>query len=303
MGGKNSSTMSLRTGDKNAGSGPMTQDAARRASASLTHDPSDSKAGLFNRHKVYTDMSFGELKDARHNLRYKHQLETFAKYSEQLLRLCENASERAEITLQLADAQFDAGRFDKASDNYNTFYQLYPGHSKTEYALYRAITSASMRILSADRDQTQTHETLELSQAFLERPLFTKYRKEVEKLRTDCYRRLLESELSICEFYIKRGNTKSAETRLSEAKTTLLPHVPDMEAAVASHEGKLNEEVMKVQEKQQQMAQPKQSPPGGKGSNQPRPHLAKGKMQKQRLAKSIKQAAGPQKRTRLAQRF
>jgi len=197
-----------------------------------------SESKLFkSTRKTFRDMSFDELKVARTH--HKVHSDTHVKYTERMLTLCDEAAARAELLLELADGMRVLGKLDIAAARYTEFSQFYPGHAKTEYALYRAIDCSFKRTKSFDRDQSRTMDTVELANTFLERQAFTTHRADVEQIRTACYERLIASELNVCDFYFKANKMHAVERRLETVRTTMLKFAPEMEKEVALMEGRL----------------------------------------------------------------
>jgi len=190
-----------------------------------------SQSKLFkSTRKTFKDMSYDELKEAR--AKQKPDTETFIKYTERMVSLCDDAAERADLVLELADGLREIGKLDPAAARYAEFSQFYPGHAKTEYALYRAVDCSFKRTRTFDRDQSKTLDTIELANTFLERPGFAGHRDDVEKIRTACYERLIASELNVCDFYLKAEKIHAVERRIDSIKTTMLKFAPEMEEQV-----------------------------------------------------------------------
>ena len=197
-----------------------------------------SESKLFkSTRKTFRDMSFDELKVARTN--HKQHSDTYVKYTERMMTLCDEAAARAELLLELADGTRVLGKLDIAAARYTEFSQFYPGHAQTEYALYRAIDCSFKRTRSFDRDQSKTMDTIELANTFLERQAFETHRADVEQVRTACYERLIASELNVCDFYLKANKMHAVERRLETVRTTMLKFAPEMEKEVDSMASRL----------------------------------------------------------------
>jgi len=154
------------------------------------------------------------------------------KYLEQMIKLCTDVNTISDHLLEIADVLYMDGQYEKAARFYNDFVSLYPGKEKVEYALYRAIASSFTCILSPDRDQTKTEETLALTHIFLKQELFITYKEQVLELQKKCQQHLVDSELNICNYYIKRGNVKQAQKRLDKIRHTWLPQLPSIEESL-----------------------------------------------------------------------
>lgn len=138
------------------------------------------------------------------------------KYLKRILTLCTDANLLAGHMLQLADLLFENESYQKAVKVYREFISLYPGSKRIEYALYQAISASFKSTHSPDRDQTPTHETIELANTFLSRgDIFNTYATEVTTIRNECYKKLVESELNVCSFYRSRKQDEWVEKRIA----------------------------------------------------------------------------------------
>ena len=170
------------------------------------HIRKKNKSGYLARHskqeakRTLSVMTYEELKQAKDRQIAANNTEAAIKYIERMLKLCDDINEIAALMIDLADLYFDNGDLTKAGTLYTEFTRMYPGNKKTEYALYRGILSSFYSTLTIDRDQSMTHKTIELSDQFLGRDLFTQYKDEVEKIRQQCYQKVVESEFNVCDF-------------------------------------------------------------------------------------------------------
>lgn len=186
----------------------------------------------WGKQKTISMMNYLELKEAKE----KHQLaknnEAVIIFIERMLKLCDDINEIANLMIELANLYYDQGNLEKAGRLYLDFEKLYPGNIHAEYALYRAILCTFYGILTIDRDQSKTQEAVELANKFLSRDVFSQYKKEVSDIRTQCYQKLIESELYICNYYLNKSSFKAVQNRLKNIRLTLLTHAPDMEVKV-----------------------------------------------------------------------
>ncbi len=180
--------------------------------------------------KTFSTMSYEELVVTKNKQVKAGNQDIAIKYLEHMMKLCNDVQMLGEHLVELADLLFDGGKFDKASLIYNEFTNLYPGNDNIEYALYRAVLCMFYCTLDAERDQTKTEETIALANTFLERKqLFTQYQDEVIKIRTQCHHKLIESEFNICDFYVHKSSSKSADRRLKSLREEWLDKVPEIE--------------------------------------------------------------------------
>lgn len=192
-------------------------------------------------HKVYTDMTFDELIVAKDRKLAAKDYDATLKYLEQLLKICTDIDKAALLMVEYADLLFEQGELTKASKVYTEFTHLYPGHTRHEYVLYRAIICSFYTTLSSDRDQTATENALSFAQNFLDNPTYKTYTKEVADIQTQCFKKVVKSELDICNFYLNQGSYKAVEQRLAALKTEYVPKVPDIEPDVLAMELELAE--------------------------------------------------------------
>jgi outer membrane assembly lipoprotein YfiO len=193
------------------------------------------------RGRTYQDFEYEELTRAKNVQVTKGNNSVAIKYLEQMMKLCNNMALLADHLLEISDLFFADGQFQKASHLYARYCELYPGSEKQEYALYRSITSSFACILSVDRDQTKTEETLALTEEFLQQDHFTAYKNEVTAIQTQCYEQLAASECNICNFYLTRGKLAAAEKRLKRIRSTWLPKLPTLEPNIITLETQLSE--------------------------------------------------------------
>lgn len=189
--------------------------------------------------KIFTEMNYDELVIAREGQQKSKNMDAVIKYTERMLKLCDDIEKTAEHMIELADLLYDNGETKKAGTLYAEFSKLYPGNAKTEYALHRAINCSFYNTLSHDRDQQPTHETIQLADDFLSRTTFKEYRKQVLDIRLQCYQRVVQSELNVCDFYLKSRKPKVVERRLNRIRSEWLAKIPEMESDILSYELRL----------------------------------------------------------------
>ncbi|MCA9770407.1 outer membrane protein assembly factor BamD [Candidatus Dependentiae bacterium] len=195
---------------------------------------------LIKKRKTISAMDYNELKKRKIQLTKNKDTEGTIKYLQKMIPLCQDLKELRDIMLELADLLFDTGKLQEAEKLYREFSKLYPSDVNTEYTLYKAILCCFYKTLDTSRDQTKTQETLELVDQFLERErVFTHYTAEVKKIGSTCNQKLAEAQLSVIDFYIKRGNYQSAHHRIANVKKEFLSAVPEIEVQLLHFEYKL----------------------------------------------------------------
>lgn len=179
--------------------------------------------------KTMRSMNFVELAKRKQELLSFGDAFTAIKYVEKMIPLCDDLEMKGELILELADLNFECGYLKVAEARYKEFADLYPGAAKTEYALYKAITTSFAQTLAIDRDQTKTNETLKLIDDFFARhSVFTNYDKQVEQVKQQCWEKLFESELYVARFYISiRQNSIAAQKRMTLIEDKYLDKLPD----------------------------------------------------------------------------
>jgi len=240
----------LPQADENASRKKRMRKSSKKKSASNTQ----------KRAETYLDMEYEQLIRAKDAQKAKHNNTATIKYLEQLLKIGTDITFVAEHLLELADTLFADKQLQKAGLVYTQYCSLYPGSEKKEYALYRSLECSFSCILSFDRDQTKTEETLALTELFLIQEHFTTYRTEVMHIQQQCYAQLAASECNICKFYLDRGKIKAAEKRIQKIRSSWLPTLPTLEPEIISLETQLNEQKEMIEllnSKNMQLAQNK----------------------------------------------
>jgi outer membrane protein assembly factor BamD len=192
---------------------PSTDSQSQKSRMRKTEGKKQEKAS------TYKDFTYEKLEVEKTKRTEQQDYSTAIKYAEQMIKKClpddpNYVVKVSALLLEIADLLFKDSQYLKASQRYAEFAALNPGSDQIEYALYRAIESSSFCLNIADRDQTKTEETLALADSFLKQDHFTTYASQVNAIRHTCLTRLIESELSICSFYMRRQRLQSAEKRI-----------------------------------------------------------------------------------------
>lgn len=170
------------------------------------------------------------------------------KQLERLVIVMEDIHELKKYRLELADSYFQTGEFEKAGKLYSQYLEYYPGSDQREYVEYKAILCRFYTTLQSDRDQTKTKETLTLIQKYLEKAdFYTTHIQDVQQIQDEIYAKLIESEMEIIQFYMRRNKYKAAETRLVHIKNNFLnyaqkyePDILKVEVQLADAQGHTN---------------------------------------------------------------
>jgi outer membrane protein assembly factor BamD (BamD/ComL family) len=209
--------------------------------------------------KTLRYMTYEETKEGKDKLLAVGNYFVALKYQERMLKLCDDLNELEALFLEYADTHRSCNHYDKAAVLYSDFVNSYPGSNNTEYALYQAIVCTSHLIFDAERDQTNTHKTIELANTFLEKAdLFAQYKDKVAEIRTNCYKLLARSEYTIYHFYEYAGDYIQAQRRLEGLRVDWIEKLPELEPEllVLEHNmAKKQHNTQKAQEKELALAQ------------------------------------------------
>lgn len=181
-------------------------------------------------------MNYQELREAAAYAVAQGDKQKAIMYKKRMIALCETPEDLCGLTLDIADYLYDTQDAVLAGKMYLEFTKLYPGNEHVEYAYHRAIVCSYAQTLDPDRDQTKTKETLELAEAFLTRPLFVKWRDAVKTIKTQCQKKLFDSEMGIVAFYTGRGDYKTALRRVDQIRVAFTPIMPEAEIYLLASE-------------------------------------------------------------------
>ncbi len=188
--------------------------------------------------KFLSTMSYEEIRVTKNKMAKEGNRFGAIKYIKKMIPQCTDLEELRELTLEVADLLFDDGKLQEAGRMYDEFTKLYPGSDSVEYAAYKAILCNFYDILDAERDQSKTHETITLTENFLQRTdVFKTHTKDVQRIAHTCNQRLVDSEFNIIDFHLKvRENLKAAKKRLDDIKKDFLAMLPEIEPRILEYE-------------------------------------------------------------------
>ncbi len=113
---------------------------------------------------------------------------------------------RQDAKLGVGDSYLGEGRLDSlilSVNEFREFLQFFPLSPRADYAQYRLALAQSKQMLSAERDQTATHETMAEVQRFRENFPNSDYGPEVDKIYRAARERLSESEFHVGRLYFR----------------------------------------------------------------------------------------------------
>lgn len=116
--------------------------------------------------------------------------------------------------LEIAEAHFNAERYDDALMAYDEFVRLYPGNINIPYAKFKEALCYYNQISPADRDQSATKKAIEKFEKLIKDYPDSPYAVKSYQYLKFCRKRLAEQEIFVANFYLKSGKYSSAERRL-----------------------------------------------------------------------------------------
>lgn len=123
--------------------------------------------------------------------------------------------------LRLGDVYFEQEKWLEAADSYDFYLRFHPRHEKNAYAWFRIAKSYVNAIpkeffflpKSYVKDQTATHEALEALARYVEQYPTDEFIEEAKKMKSDLRTQLALRDMSIAEYYLRRGKVKGAKAR------------------------------------------------------------------------------------------
>lgn len=142
--------------------------------------------------------------------------------------------------LEFADAHFQMNHLEIASLYYEDFLTLYPSSKEAQYAAFKSIGCMFQLSLDADRDQTNTKKTIALAKEFLKQHPDHELAQEVVEILANCYKRLIDHEIYVFNFYLKRKKYTPARMRLDFIAKTFDGLIPTLDEQVKALEKQLD---------------------------------------------------------------
>lgn len=179
--------------------------------------------------KPIPDMTFEQLNCAKEYAIQLGQLEDATQYLERILIITEDQQVLKSGRLELADVYFDMGKFEQAGKMYGEYVIFYPGSTYREYAEYKAILCRFYQTLEHDRDQSKTKDTLDMIQAYLDESGSKEYVHEIKNIQKLCYKKLVDQELYVVNFYTKKKSFEAAQHRINTVRNLYGKKIDDLE--------------------------------------------------------------------------
>lgn len=155
---------------------------------------------------------------------------------------------------KLADCYFNLEEYPAAKELYEHYASTYPSDSLAEHAKYKAIYAQFKQILPADLDQKNTESTIQLCKEYQYDLNNKAYRSEINTIYNACVNRLIEKEIYVYNFYLKRNSLSSARKRLDYIKTTYLTKDNNLEPQFLYLECQLAKKENKTEVLQQKLS-------------------------------------------------
>lgn len=195
--------------------------------------------------KKVEDMSFDEIKQKTLSFLEKEKKGLAIEYLEKMIAQNPDHQDISNYKLKLADLYFDTGSLESAYQMYENFIQFYPSDMSAEYAYYRSILSKFYDTLRIDCDQSTTENTISLCKQYLSNSFFKQYKDDVNDILNTCERKLIDKEVYVYNFYLKKGKYEAARSRLKYIKDNYLEKKPEIEARLLFLECKLDQKLKK----------------------------------------------------------
>lgn len=196
--------------------------------------------------KSKEELSFEELKTnavvALKNKKYQDAAEML----ETMIARFSDRPDIAKYKLALAQIYDKEERFPSSFELYNHYSQFYPGDLRAETAKYRAVTAKFNQTLRDDCDQTITAEAIKLCDEYLAAYSNQKHAKRVQDIKFTCQQKLVNKEIYVFNFYLKRGKYEAAGIRLKQLERDFLSKDKSLDAQLLYLKCKLAQKTKKT---------------------------------------------------------
>jgi len=141
---------------------------------------------------------------------------------EQLMLRYPDTPDIAKYKILLAEQYFKTERYASAQELYDHFQHFYPADDRAEYAKYKSILAMYNQTLHRDCDQSETERAIRLCHEYLQNLNFKQYQKDVFDIQNTCEQKLIDKEIYVYNFYLKRGECDAARNRLKHLTNRFL---------------------------------------------------------------------------------
>ena len=216
--------------------------------------------------KPTKSMSFDDALLAQSYYRDAKELEMVIKCGERILAVGGNQETLRRTRLELAELSLEQEKHKAAIKHAEDYLMYYPGTKESKKARFITLDATYKLQRHSLRDQQKTRETIEKSEAFIEKyPQDTEYLSTVHDMRSKSYLKLIRSELNIIDtqlnafHYAKSpASLGAANKRLTYLKEKYLPHAPEAHQKIVELEivlAKASNKPELAQEKQEELKQ------------------------------------------------
>lgn len=187
--------------------------------AALALAPSAAKVAR----KSIASMSIEELRIAKDFYLAEHTFEPAVTALERLIALSTSAKELEEATLQLAYLQFEEGNFEKARTLFADYSTRFPGGTHLAQVRHDEMRAHFLDAKTvAMRDQTRTRAAVALGESFLsDYGDSNSYADSVKEMLKVCYRRLIDSEVRVAQFYLNSHTYDPRDSAIAAARARI----------------------------------------------------------------------------------
>ncbi len=143
-------------------------------------------------------------------------------YFRRLIDTYPRSQHRANAKLGIGDSYLGEGRVDSlilGANEFREFLNLAPHSERADYAQYRLAYATSKQMLSPQRDQTATRETLVELERFRQNYPNSKYRPDADKLYRQARDRLSDHEFEVGRFHFRQRMYAGALARFTGVMT------------------------------------------------------------------------------------
>jgi outer membrane protein assembly factor BamD len=160
---------------------------------------------------------------------------------EKMMEMYPENSEISKHRLSLADLYFAKKEYASAYNCYRNFYKKNPSDPKADYASYRSVLCKFYQTFGIKRDPTNIKKTIKRCEKHLAENNFldTKYDREIKDIKYTCNKMLVDREIYIFNFYLRKKKYKSAKNRLKYIREEFSSKYPHMEPQILYLESKL----------------------------------------------------------------
>jgi outer membrane protein assembly factor BamD len=126
--------------------------------------------------------------------------------------------------LRMADAMYENGDYDEASEAYDEFERLHPKNPEIPYVIYQKGMCQFRQVRTIDREQGHTLKAKEEFERLVSRFPRDEYAHKARKHIRECLIFLAENEMYVANYYYRMGKYRAAMARY----IYLIENYPDL---------------------------------------------------------------------------